>query len=302
MLTQLQTLLSDPQIQLLGLIVVVAIGISLVVTQGVLHLRRKSWLKRYQSLDNSSETKEPFFDRLLDNFNFLFSTNEEIQQKFLAAGFYNTKFSPYFMPMKYIILVLGSSVLYILGDQLDWSSSKFIVLATSWLIAIIILPDAYLTTKAKNLRLKITNQLPYLLDLMAVCVQTGMTIETAMSYLCKEMADFDKDLSYMLNKTNERAKIVGLDTALEELYQRVPTNEMRSFVMTLTQSLKYGSSIYQTLTTLASDIREVQMLQIEDKIGKLSAKMSVPLILFIMFPIIILVAAPGLMRMMSGIG
>lgn len=302
MLSQLQTFISDPKFQLLGLIIIVAIGIALIVTQGILHLRRKSWLERYQSKTNSSESQEPFLKRLLDSFSFLFSTNEEIQQKFLAAGFYNTQFAPYFMPVKYIVLVLGSSSLYLLGSQLDWGGSKSIALATSWLVAVIILPDIYLAAKAKNLCLKISNQLPYLLDLMAVCVQTGMTIEAAMSYLSKEMADFDKDLSYMLNKTNERAKLVGLDTAMEELYQRVPTNEMRSFVMTLTQSLKYGSSIYQTLTTLAADIREVQMLQIEDKIGKLSAKMSVPLILFIMFPIIILVAAPGLMRILGNIG
>jgi tight adherence protein C len=300
--TQLQTLVSDPKFQLFALLLVVATGIALMATQGILYLRRKRWLKRYQDTDSGSTTREPYFDKLLDSFSFLFSTNEDIQQKFLAAGFYNTRFAPYFMPVKYTVLVLGSTSLYILGNQLAWGGEKSIALATSWLVAAIILPDVYLATKAKNLCLKISTQLPYLLDLMAVCVQTGMTIEATMSYLSKEMSDFDRDLSYMLNITNERSKIVGLDTALEELYQRVPTNEMRSFVMTLTQSLKFGSSIYQTLTTLASDIREVQMLQIEEKIGKLSAKMSVPLILFIMFPIIILVAAPGIMRMMQGMG
>ncbi|MEC8483612.1 MAG: type II secretion system F family protein, partial [Pseudomonadota bacterium] len=50
---------------------------------------------------------------------------------------------------------------------------------------------------------------------------------------------------------------------------------------------------------LSSEIRAVQMLSIEEKIGKLAAKMSVPLILFIMFPIVILIAAPGVMRMIN---
>lgn len=300
--TQLQSILATPRFQLLSLLFIVAIGIALLVTQGFLHLRRKRWLKRYKKSDNSSVSSEPYFNRLLDSFSFLFSTNAEVQQKFLAAGFYNTRFAPYFMPVKYAALILGSTSLYLLGSQLALGGTKSIALATSWLVAVILLPDIYLSAKAKNLCLKISNQLPYLLDLMAVCVQTGMTIEATLSYLSTEMADFDKDLSYMLNKTNERAKLVGLDTAMEELYQRVPTNEMRSFVMTLTQSLKYGSSIYNTLTTLAADIREVQMLQIEEKIGKLSARMSVPLILFIMFPIIILVAAPGLMRMLQSMG
>lgn len=133
---------------------------------------------------------------------------------------------------------------------------------------------------------------------MAVCVQTGMTIEAALVYLAREMYAFDKDLSYQLVRVNERARIVGLAQALDELYLRVYSNEMRSFVITINQSLQFGTSIYNVLITLSNDIREMQLLRIEEKIGKLSAKMSVPLILFIMIPIVILVAAPGVMRML----
>ena len=74
---------------------------------------------------------------------------------------------------------------------------------------------------------------------------------------------------------------------------------MRSFVFSLTQSIKYGTSIQYALETLAKDIREVQVLELEEKVGKLSAKMSIPLILFIMFPVVILITAPGIMRMMA---
>lgn len=123
---------------------------------------------------------------------------------------------------------------------------------------------------------EIVESTPYLLDLLAVCVQTGMTIEAAMTYLSKEMSGFDKDLAQLLKNTNDRSRIVGLDKALDELYDRVPTNEMRSFTMTLKQSLHYGTSIYGVLTTLAVDIRDVTMLSMEEKIGKLAAKMSVP--------------------------
>lgn len=133
-------------------------------------------------------------------------------------------------------------------------------------------------------------------------MRTGMTIEASVAYLAHEMEGFDADIAHMLHKTNERAKLVGLESALEELYARVPTNEVRSFVMTLNQSLQYGSSIYEVLSNLAKDIREVHMLELEEKIGKLSAKMSIPLILFIMFPIVILITAPGIMRLLGGLG
>ncbi|MDW2052056.1 type II secretion system F family protein, partial [Vibrio sp. 977] len=104
---------------------------------------------------------------------------------------------------------------------------------------------------------------------------------------------------YVVKKTSERAKIVGLDRALTEFYDLVPTTEAQSFVMTLTQSLKYGSSVGAVLASLASDIREINMLELEEKIGKMGAKMSIPMIAFIMIPIVVLIAAPGIMRMLG---
>ncbi|WP_067222480.1 type II secretion system F family protein [Marinomonas gallaica] len=228
------------------------------------------------------------------------STEAEMQKKFLEAGIYNKQLALYYMPTKYFSLFVGGGIIYWLSQQQSWKPVNLMVIAAVWVVVVLIIPDAYLSSKAKSLRVKISNKLPYMIDLLAVCVQTGMTIEASMSYLSKEMMSFDKDLGHMLNKTNDRIQIIGIEQALVELHTRVPTNEMRSFVMTLNQSLQYGTSIYTVLTTLSSEIREVQMLGLEEKIGQLSAKMSVPLILFVMFPIVILIAAPGIMRMMNG--
>ncbi|GAM69365.1 type II/IV secretion system protein tadC [Vibrio sp. JCM 19236] len=75
---------------------------------------------------------------------------------------------------------------------------------------------------------------------------------------------------------------------------------MRSFALTLTQNIQYGTSVAPVLSDLAEDFRNEQILVMEEKIGKLAAKMSTPLILFIMFPIVILILAPGITRMMTG--
>ena len=83
---------------------------------------------------------------------------------------------------------------------------------------------------------------------------------------------------------------------MQDLAISLPTTEIRMFCTVLQQSLNFGSSIYPQLIQLSSDIRELQLLAIEEKLGTLSAKMSIPLIIFIMFPIIILILAPGVMR------
>lgn len=230
-----------------------------------------------------------------------FSASEgDMKQKFLASGYYNTRYAIYYMPFKYSLLVSGAAVVYLISEPMGWKMTDTLVYCLLWVVVALIFPDMYLAYRTKQLRIRVTNKLPYMIDLLAVCIQTGMTIEAAMMYLSQEMKDFDEDLGYLLNKTKDRTKVAGLEKALDELYERVPSNEMRSFVMTLKQSIQYGSSIYDVLTTLSAEIRAVQMLTVEEKIGKLAAKMSVPLILFIMFPIVILIAAPGIMRMMHG--
>ncbi|GIC78875.1 type II secretion system F family protein [Moritella sp. F3] len=280
------------------------IGIGIVLLLWVLlkNVKRQSYFDRFavdaQEKIESKGVFEHFFELLSNAFS---SNQDEIKTKFIAAGFYQFKYASLFMSVKYFILFGGGMGLYFLSDSMEFESVNLIAIIACWLVLIIILPDAFLNLRAKQLTEKISNKLPYLLDLMAVCVQTGMTIESAMSYLSKEMTGFDKDLTNVLVKTNDRARIVGLAMALDELYLRVPSNEMRSFVMTLKQSLQFGSSISQVLTTLSGDIRQVQMLGLEEKIGKLAAKMSIPLIVFIMVPVVILIAAPGIMRMMVNV-
>lgn len=275
-------------------------GVSLFAWLLLRKVKRKKTLSHFSISGVSKNIEESLFekiDQLLPN---AVSTNtEEIERKFYSAGFYDFKLAHLYMPAKYLAATIGAGFIYwFISDAT--SSLTIIAYMCVWLVICISVPDTILSVRANALQEKLSSQLPYLLDLLAMCVQTGMTIESSMSYLAQEMRGFDKDIAHLLNRTNDRARIVGLDQALDELYTKVPTNEMRSFVMTLKQSLHYGSSIYGVLSRLAADIRNVRMLSLEEKIGKLAAKMSIPLIVFIMVPIVILIAAPGVMRMMSG--
>ncbi|WP_342608972.1 type II secretion system F family protein [Vibrio tritonius] len=260
--------------------------------------RRQKKLTRFnldipQNDDNELAKVADFFDRIFSN------SQEEIEKKFLAAGIYDTSWAKYYSIVKYGLLFLGVAFVAVGYYWFDFTQKQIIMTLGIWVLVLLLGPDMYMAKRKKDLQKVISAKMPYMLDLLAVCVQTGMTIEAAVSYLSLEFGAFDKDLSHMLKKVDERARLVGLEQALSELYERIPSNEIRSFVMTLNQSLQYGSSIYSVLTTLSADIREVQLLHVEEKIGQLSSKMSIPLIIFIMVPIVILIAGPGIMRLMQ---
>ncbi|MGC6409032.1 type II secretion system F family protein [Bisgaard Taxon 45] len=166
-------------------------------------------------------------------------------------------------------------------------------------IAVIIIPGILTNAILKSKVKKIMVDLPGFIDLVAVNVQTGVTIDAALKQVALDFKKLNPDLTYVMLRIIRKSEITGLSQALQDLSISLPTTEIRMFCTVLQQSLNFGSSIYAHLIQLSADIRELQLLALEEKLGTLSAKMSIPLIIFIMLPIIILILAPGIMRVFT---
>ncbi|MDG6882636.1 Flp pilus assembly protein TadB [Phocoenobacter uteri] len=164
------------------------------------------------------------------------------------------------------------------------------------LVVTIVVPGIFTGIIIKRKIKSIMVDLPGFIDLVAVCVQTGMTIDMALKQIATDFKTLNPDLTYVMLRIIRKAELTSLSSALDDLAISLPTREIRMFTTVLQQSLNFGSSIYGQLIQLSADIRELQLLAIEERLGTLAAKMSIPLIAFIMFPIVILILAPGAMR------
>ena len=165
------------------------------------------------------------------------------------------------------------------------------------IFALVILVPSILTNTILNGKIKkIMTDMPGFIDLVAVNVQTGITIDASLKQVASDFRKLNPDLTHVMLRIIRKAELTGLSSALQDLAVSLPTTEIRMFCTVLQQSINFGYSMYPQLIQLSADIRELQLLTMEEKLGTLSAKMSVPLILFIMFPIIILILAPGVMR------
>jgi len=167
------------------------------------------------------------------------------------------------------------------------------------LSVIIIVPARIQAMVSGNRIRRITNDIPYAIDLLAVCIQSGMTVEASLSYIARKMEVINKDLSSLLVRTVMRADVSGINAALEQLSSEINNEELRMLCSALLQSTKFGSSIYAVLIDLSKEIRQMHLLAMEEKVAALSAKMTFPMIAFILFPLIAIVAGPGLIKMSS---
>lgn len=197
------------------------------------------------------------------------------------------------------VLAFGIIVVVFRVSGSELSRESWLMAGVFSLVATIILPGMARAMFVKRRLKTLSAELPWMIELLAVSVQCGMTIEQAFSFLADKMDGINPDFVPFLTRLVRRTEVSGLSVALEHFYRELPSAETRMFCAMLQQSIRYGSSMYEQLVELAREIREVQLLGTEEKIGQLGAKMSVPLILFFMFPVVVIVAAPGVMRVMS---
>ncbi|HFT5241900.1 TPA: type II secretion system F family protein [Yersinia enterocolitica] len=201
-----------------------------------------------------------------------------------------------------VLFSLFLIVLAMMADEflkLELTSKDLMVTCLIIIIAVIIIPGIARKYIVNSRIAKIEQDMPLFVDLLAICVQSGLTIESSLKFLAENVGDINDNFVPFLDRLVKKIEVNGLEAGLIHLQKELPSREVSMLCVTLQQSLRYGSSIYEYLMELSSEMRELQLLKTEEIIGKLSAKMSIPLVLFFMFAVVIIIAAPGVMRVMS---
>lgn len=203
--------------------------------------------------------------------------------------------------LKMLTFVTLGGVLFSLNisDILQVSMNFLLICFLILSVSVIILPDVVKKRIIVKRLKSISNDLPFIIDMMAVCIQSGMTVEKSMRYISDNTKHVNKDIAKILERVMLKTEVSGINAALEQLYQEIASNEVRMFCTTLQQSINFGSSIYKMLIALGKEMRDIQLLDMEEKVASLSAKMTMPMIGFIMFPLLAIIVGPGLIGMMA---
>lgn len=163
----------------------------------------------------------------------------------------------------------------------------------------------WLKHRANRYKEKMRAATPDSVDLMVICAESGLHLDSILKKVGEEIHDWSPQLSEELLFTCAQLSM-GLTRAdaLKNLAQRIDTEEFNHLVNALIQSDRYGTPLVKTLKELAHDIRRIRTLTTEERIGKVPATMSLPLMILVLFPLVILLAGPAmisLIRSLQGI-
>jgi tight adherence protein C len=143
----------------------------------------------------------------------------------------------------------------------------------------------------------IRKQLPDALDLLVICAGAGLSLDAALTRVAREMAPAAPEVADEIGLTSiELGFLPDRREALRNLTRRCQIEPMRGVVNTLTQTERYGTPLAHSLRVLASEYRSDRMLKAEAKAAKLPAVLTVPMIIFILPPLMIVLIGPGILR------
>ena len=151
-------------------------------------------------------------------------------------------------------------------------------------------PDLWLEEQIKRREKKVLRELPYAVDLLALCVEAGMDFTAAMARISsgregcldREFTRFVNELK--LGKTRR--------SALEDMAERVRVEEFGNFTATLITADEMGTSIGGTLKILSEEIRSKLSARLEKKAMEAPVKILLPLVAFIFPAIFIIIFGP----------
>jgi tight adherence protein C len=219
-----------------------------------------------------------------------------LKARLVAAGIHSANSVDIFFAAQFLV-PLGGVVL----GSLIRSAGLF------WVVAFgavgYLAPDMWLKKKTANRRNRIRKSLPDALDLMVICVDAGLGLDQALLRIGEELSVSHRDISEEFIQVNleQRAGRPRLE-AWKNLADRSEIEEFTSFVSMLTQTDRFGTPIIRALSRFSEDIRSKRRQRAEEQAAKTKIKIIFPLVLCIFPCIFIVLLAPALLNIASGLG
>jgi tight adherence protein C len=257
------------------------------------------------STDTHSDTGTPFFLRpFLSMFSFFgrkLGSAKPIDYtgtrlRFLKAGIRseNAPLTLWGAKCSFLILFVGIfltirlTILEIVSTQSTVAVLIFLSLAGFYL------PDLWLSLRIKHRKTEILNSLPDALDLLVVCVEAGMGLDSAITRVSQEIRFNHSKLSDELILLNlELQAGMSRQDALKNFAARTDIMEIQSLVTLLVQSEKFGTSIASALRVFSDSYRTERYQRAEEIAAKLPVKLVIPLILFILPSLFVVLMGPA---------
>jgi tight adherence protein C len=158
-------------------------------------------------------------------------------------------------------------------------------------------PNMFVENLVQRRQTSIKNAFPDALDMLLICVQSGMSAEAAFGKVSEEMGAQSLELAEELSLTTaELSYLQERRQAYENLGKRTGIPGVKSVATALIQAERYGTPVGQALRVMAKENRDMRMSEAEKKAAALPPKLTVPMILFFLPVLFVVILGPAMIQ------
>ncbi|HWM61077.1 MAG TPA: type II secretion system F family protein [Rhizomicrobium sp.] len=225
---------------------------------------------------------------------------ENSREKLASAGYRGQAPLITFMFFRFVMpfLVFSITLFYsFLILHLSWPPLEKVRVAFVGALIGFYLPDLFVNNMIARRQQSIMRAFPDALDLMLICVESGMSIESAFTRVAGEIGSQSAELAEELALTTaELSYLPDRRQAFDNLAKRCGHPGVKSVATALNQAEKYGTPLGQALRVTATENREMRMQEAERKAASLPAKLTVPMIIFFLPCLFVVIMGPAIMQ------
>ena len=225
----------------------------------------------------------------------------KMMTKLHQAGFRTATALQAFYLIKTALLLVSPLLVIVASSWMPEATAGNILLyATIAAGAGMLAPNMVLTKLIEKRSRAISNGFPDALDLLVVCVESGLGLASALQRVADELSVSHPELAHELATVNSEIRVgVQREQALKNLADRTGLEDIRGLVGLLVQTMRFGTGVADALRVYSEEFRDKRTQKAEEQAAKMGTKLVFPLVLF-MFPMFFIVAiGPAVIRIMD---
>lgn len=224
--------------------------------------------------------------------------DESTVSKLRMAGFRGqnplTRFLFFRLVLPFVGLAIAAFYIFVMGGLAEQPFFVKLFVCVLFAYAGFYAPVVYVSNRASKRKQSIQMAWPDALDLLLICVESGISIEAAFRRVAEEVGSQSVELAEELVLTNaELSFLQERRQAYENLATRTGLESVKSVSQALIQAERYGTPIGHALRVLSQESREMRMNAAEKKAAALPPKLTVPMILFFLPVLFAVILGPA---------
>jgi tight adherence protein C len=223
--------------------------------------------------------------------------SSQLRIRFMNAG-YRSDTAPmvFFMAKTVLTFMLPAIlILYLMISRVDYAADLLLMFIVASAGLGYFLPNVFLERRIAYRKREILDSFPDAMDLIIVCVESGLGLDAALARVSEEMHMISPVLGEELHLINLELRAgSSRERALRNLALRTGVEDIDTLVAMLVQSDRFGTSVAQALRVHAENLRTKRRLRAEEAAAKIALKLLFPLIFFIFPSMLLVLLGPAL--------